>query len=105
MQPGGWHIVTRLPPVAEQVPDVAAWTNQQATHSQARLGLGAHTLDSLLHRLSRLQGPMSPSLLGTVRDLNFGLNSGLIKICQEGGQGVHARLRGPIRHPGLKRLN
>ena len=134
--------MTKLPPVPEQVPHVAAWINQQVAHSHARLGLGTHALgDLLLHRPSQLQGPMSPSLLGTLRDLQLAgaaeasgvsINGpceltalmaphppeviesyfealdpifGLIKFCQQGGNGVQARLRGPICHAGFKRLN
>ncbi len=57
----GLKVISKLPPLPEQVDDVAAWVQQQLRASLARLGIA--TLDGLLlHRPADLLGPYGAAL-------------------------------------------
>lgn len=64
----GFKLVTKLPAIPEQCPDVSGWVREQIAASLARLGV--NEVDGLLlHRPSQLLGPDGDALFRTMREL------------------------------------
>lgn len=57
----GWKVVTKLPPIPEECPDVAAWVDGMVAGSLRRLGV-ATLYGLLLHRSQDLTGPAGETL-------------------------------------------
>ena len=64
----GFKLVTKLPAIPEQCPDVSGWVREQIAASLARLGV--NEVDGLLlHRPSQLLGSDGEALFRTMREL------------------------------------
>ncbi|MFH2135415.1 MAG: aldo/keto reductase [Pseudomonadota bacterium] len=64
----GFKLVTKLPAIPEQCPDVSGWVREQIAASLARLGV--NEVDGLLlHRPSQLLGPDGDALFRTMCEL------------------------------------
>jgi len=57
----GWKVVTKLPPVPEDEPDVSGWMEAQVTASLTRLGI-AHLHGLLLHAPAQMHGSRAATI-------------------------------------------
>jgi aryl-alcohol dehydrogenase-like predicted oxidoreductase len=63
-----WQITSKLPPVPDAIPDVAAWVREAVAGSLRRLRV-AKLYGVLLHRSLQLLGPRGDVLYGALVDL------------------------------------
>jgi aryl-alcohol dehydrogenase-like predicted oxidoreductase len=63
-----WQVVSKLPPLADDVEDVSAWVMTTTTSALQRLKIG-RLRGLLLHRPQQLFGPHGPALLSALKSV------------------------------------
>jgi aryl-alcohol dehydrogenase-like predicted oxidoreductase len=72
-----WRVITKLPPLPDEVADVTAWIEAQVAGSLQRLGL--QSLDGLLlHKPADLYRPVGPAYLAALQSLK---DRGAVRSC------------------------
>jgi aryl-alcohol dehydrogenase-like predicted oxidoreductase len=64
----GWRVITKLPPLPQEVTDLREWVDEQIRGSLRRLGI-AQLEAVLLHRSSDLLGPLGETYIGILNDV------------------------------------
>jgi aryl-alcohol dehydrogenase-like predicted oxidoreductase len=64
----GWRVITKLPPLPQEVTDVREWVDEQIGGSLRRLGI-AQLEAVLLHRSSDLLGPLGEAYVGILNEM------------------------------------